>query len=109
LNEKMRLNGRYRQEWAWKCTGTSVILHILDFSSESLNDDCPAGLLTCFTPDAFPFPLETVARKSEALDEAHSSGDCSGFAPDSLLRFWVQNHQSIAKIGYGYKSAGRTY
>lgn len=30
----------------------------------------------------------------------YSSGDCSGFTPDSLLRFMESiNHQSAAKVG----------
>jgi len=55
-----------------------------------------AGLLTYSLPEAFPFRLaEQWQRFSESFERAYSSGNCSGFSPDSLIKSYsVQGNRT---------------
>ena len=62
-----------------------------------------AGLLTCSTFNAFPFlVLEQWPEMLKAVDGTYSSGNCFGFAPNSLLilftRMVTKNHKLAVKV-----------
>jgi hypothetical protein len=49
------------------------------------NDDVLTGFLTCFPFfDVFPSVLKPTVTCCQKVDETHSSGSCTGFAPVSL-------------------------
>jgi hypothetical protein len=54
-----------------------------------------AGLLTYSLPEAFPSAKRTVAMIFRKFERAYSSGNCSGFSPDSLIKSYsVQGNRT---------------
>ena len=71
------------------------------------NPDELTGFLTCFPFfGVFPSALEPIVTLAKKVDETHSSGSCTGFAPVSLTDF-LNGKSSSNHLGKNTKNIQR--